>query len=131
MSAVEILAPGSQARTGTSNAFDANGFSTLRLDLSARADLGLEPWCRFYIETSRSSSGPWREIYSRYFVADHINPNYWPRSGSEPVSLGGFDRYVRCRWEARRQSETPDNAASGPNLSLYLGLAGDGQPNAV
>ena len=130
MSAITILTPAAQSRTGTSSAFDATGFSTLRLDISARCDFGTEPWCRFYIETSASSTGPWRPLSERYFVHDHISPNFWPRNGVERVVLSGFDKFVRCRWEARRQSETPDNAATGVNIGLYLGLAGDGQPDA-
>jgi len=125
MSAVEILAVGSQARTGTSEALDVSGFSTLRLDLTASANFGLSPWLRAYIETARVAAGPWRTIDAR-----HYTTGSWPAAGVDRITLGGFDALVRLRWESAREAEQP-SSADKEDIALVLGLDGDGQPDAA
>ena len=127
MSAVEILEQGAQARTGASDAFDASGFSTLRLDLFSTADHGLHPFCHLYIETASASAGPWRVAESFSFTASN-RPDDWPTK--QRVVLAGFDSFVRLRWSAGRQGEWLD-APETVDIQLVVGLSGDGQPDAV
>ena len=133
MASVTVLTPAAQARTGTSSALDVSAYSTLRLDLTARADQGLSPRCTFVIETGLASTGPWRELHRRNFN-NPPHPEAWPATGPERVVLSAFDNFVRCRWEAARQGETPygpanpSEAISLPSMSLFLGLAGTALP---
>lgn len=123
MAAVELLATGAQDRTGESTPVDVSDHALLRLDVVCRADLGKVPQADIWIETGRTTDGPWH-------VASHIRlhagqpsaaPTAWPSSNVTRVTIGTFDGFARVRWEARATANSAD-----PDPGLTLGVAGVG-----
>jgi len=146
MSAVTILTQGSQARSGSSSALDVTAFSTLRLDLVARADLGVSPFLRTYVETAPATTGPWRVVDERHMTTGAAvgATHAWPAGFTTRITLGGFDKFVRLRWaggcEGQGSTKTyaPPYTGNGGTLisenlgtdpQFVIGLTGDGKPD--
>lgn len=132
MSEVTILTSGPQARSGASEAFDASGFSTLRLDLKVSANHGVSPWVKLFVETAPAATGPWKTLVEKHYSS--AQGNAWP--SRERVVLAGFDAFVRLRWEGGRLGEPKYGgpAQEAPDLidpQFVIGLTGDGQPDAT
>ena len=125
MAAVELLATGAQSRTGESTPVDVSDHALLRLDVTARADMGKVPQADIWIETGRSADGPWH-------VASHIrlhagqpptSPSAWPADSVTRVTLGTVDGFARVRWVARA---TANSADGDPGLTLGVDGVGIG-----
>lgn len=123
MAAVELLASGAQARTGTSTPLDVSAHAQLRLNVTAVADLGKVPELHAWIETGPASTGPWREAKHIHIHAGQPQqaPTAWPADNITRTTIGDFDAFVRVRWEARATANSIDG-----DPGLTLGVAGDG-----
>lgn len=141
MSAVTIRTVAAADRSGESTPVDVSAFSTLRLDLQASANMGLDPTLRVEVQHGPTENGPWTVLERKQFFASRVPPdeNAWP-SRPTRIVLSGFDRYVRLQWWGGKSGEARSAYSAGnPNapvaaeltdIGLVLGLAGDGQPDA-
>jgi hypothetical protein len=126
MSATTILTSALQDDSDAGTAVDVTAFSTLRLDWSVVADLGRVKQIDLFIETGPTDAGPWHTISERRMLPSHITGPYaW--EANPRATLGGFDAFVRARWEgfvSRVHGEESTNF-------FTIGLSGDGQPDAA
>ncbi len=88
--AVSLHASGAETVTGSGAAVDIGALrSVLTLQLQVLAVAGTAPTLAITIESSPTSTGPWRVIDTLSTVST---------TGVTDRSVAGLDRYVRCSW---------------------------------
>jgi hypothetical protein len=126
MSAVTILSSALRADEGTGSAVDVTAFSTLRLNWSVGVDVGRSPEITLIVETApHATLGPWRVVSEIRMAHHQVGPYAW--NGKPPVTLAGFDAFVRARWSGRIPRINNEQSTN----FFTLALTGDGQPNAA
>lgn len=102
MAAVELLAIGVQLDEGVGDAVDVSAHARLvqTIDPSG-SDLGSGTELDVRFETAKAATGPWREIGREVMGAEQPPSNVYAW-GPRRVTIGDFDDFVRCRWQARR-----------------------------
>lgn len=120
MSAISILTSGPQPKEGASSPVDTSAFSTLRLDVKVLADLGLDPWLRYWIETRAGTTSPWRTLH--YGAFDHALGT-WTGDFTQRVIVTP-DNETRIRWSG-------DTRFVFPATPFTISCAGDGKPDAA
>lgn len=109
------------AASGTSTPLDVSAFSTLRLNLAVKADLGRSPRVNVVIESAPSASGDYTAHRTIDFDAaqPYGTPRAWPSANTLPIVISGFASFVRVRWSAVA-TRNIGPADTSPNLSLAL-----------
>ena len=123
MASVTLLTAGAKANTDAGSPLDCEAINSLRLNVALSADTGKQPVLDLFIETSATTTGPWRQIYYKQF--DSRQPPYHdsPWANTHRLSVGGYDRYVRARWSTQAHRNVASPAES---VGLTLGITGDG-----
>ena len=125
MSAVELLAAGLKAPTGTGDAVDVSAHAQLRLVVDTRGtDMGRSPEAKVWIETSRDGVAGWKVAQEIPFLHHHSASDRYPFE-ARPVNIGDVDAFARVRWWSRANANTADG-----DPALMLGVAGEGIPDA-
>lgn len=120
MSAVELLAAGAKAPSGTGEAVDVSAHAQLRLIVDGRGtDLGRNPVARVWIETSRDGVSGWAVAHEVLF--HYSNLPFEARR----INIGNVDAFARVRWEAHGHINTSDG-----DPALMLAVTGEGIPDA-
>jgi hypothetical protein len=133
MSAITIVAAGAKANAGTSTPVDVSAFSTLRLTAAIAANCGKGPYLDVYIETASASTGqPWSTVWHRRQQTATPPGNEQAWVGAVRIVLGGFDSFLRVRWDAAPTVNCGMfNGVLDNSVELNLSVAGDGQPDAA
>jgi hypothetical protein len=127
VSAVTVLASGAKLDSGTGSAVDVTGCASLKLAAVMKADHSFKPQLRIMIDTGRSSTGPWREIYAETFRSSFAGGHTWPADSTQRIVLQP-DNFVRCRWETKTDvNQVTTNTSSA---GLDLAITGVGMPDA-
>ena len=119
MSAVELLAAGAKAASGTGSAVDVSAHAVLRLNGTFASDQSKAADLYVALDHGPSSSGPWTPLHEIRMRAG----SSW--RSADRIVLAGFDDFVRVRWEAR-----VGMGAQQPDIQLAFGITGEGIPDA-